>query len=265
MAFSLPGYATGVPPATSAVVLAAQGTAAAAAASLAVYDNSDISIIEVGFAAAGQNSFLGTLLPLGNQLAGGKIEDAGLVEEMSPNFPEIRFKEEDDILRNFTMGASALIGDLTLTLNSSVGMQEGDILRNATTGELVRINTVPTATTVTVTRAFGTVAAVAMASAQSMIFLYNATAIGVSSRAAFGSVVQDKLNYFQKFVETVEINDQDMMSNKVTMKFVDRRMQERLIKHGRDIETAAMLGQKRTSVDSIGRAVHSTEGAIQTS
>lgn len=263
MATSPAGYPSGNP-ATSSVVLAPQGTAAAGAASLALYNNDEVSLITVGIGAFGVNSFLATLLPLGAQLSGGKFEDAGLQERISTNYPEIRFKEVDDIARTYVTGATALIGDTTITMVSTVGLQEGDVLRNTLTGEHMRINTVVSGTSITVARAFGTVAAVAVANAQNMIFLFNATAIGQASRTALSAVAQDKTNYFQKVLETVQVNDSDMMSNKVTTKYLEDLQLERMKKHGKDLEYMAVFGQKKTGTDSAGRDLTATEGALQT-
>lgn len=263
MATTAAGYVTGLP-ATTATNPVAQGTAAASAASLTVYNNDEIDLIEVGIGGAGVNSMFATLLTLQKQLSGGTYDDAGLEEMVITNYPSIQFKEIDTILRNLSLGANALIGDTTLTLASTVGLQEGDVLRNATTGELVRINTVPTGTTVTVARAFGTIAAAAMTSGQSMIFVYSSVAAGVASRVAFSAAAVDKINYVQKFVDTVEVRDEDMLSNKVTTKWLQRMVSERLQKHGHDLEYSALFGQKRLTTDTSGRNVAATEGAIQT-
>jgi hypothetical protein len=128
----------------------------------------------------------------------------------------------------------------------------------------MRINTVASGTSITVSRAFGTLAAVAVANTQNMIFVFNATAIGQASRTALAAVAQDKTNYFQKFVETVQVSDEDKMSNKVTNKFLEELQIERMKKHGRDLEYAAIFGQKRTTTDASSRNVTATEGALQT-
>ena len=262
MASSTAGYPTGLP-STSATAPTVQGTAAAGAASLAVYNNNEVEVSFIGQGAFGVNSFLATLLPLGAQLSGGTFTDAGLQERISTNYPEIRFKEIDDIARTYVTGATALIGDTTITLVSTVGLQEGDVLRNTLTGEHMRVNTASGAT-ITVARAFGTIAAAAVALSQNMIFVYNATAIGVSSRNALAAVAVDKTNYFQKFVETVQVSDEDKMSNKVTTKFLEDLQLERMKKHGRDLEYASVFGQKRTTTDASSRNVTATEGALQT-
>lgn len=263
MATTAAGYVSGLP-STTATSPVAQGTAAAAAASLSVYNNNEIDLIEVGIGGAGVNSMFATLLTLQKQLSGGTYDDAGIEETVITNYPSIQFKEIDSILRNLSLGANALIGATTLTLASTVGLQEGDVLRNATTGELVRINSVTDATDIVVSRAFGTIAAAAMTSGQAMIFVYSSVAAGVASRTAFSAAATDKVNYVQKFVDTVEVKDEDMLSNKVNTKWIQRMVAECLQKHGHDLEYAALFGQKKLTTDASGRNVAATEGAIQT-
>ncbi len=123
MATTSAGYVSGLP-STTATSPSAQGTAAAAAASLAVYNNNEIDLIEVGIGGAGVNSMFATLLTLQKQLAGGTYGDAGLEETVITNYPSISFKEIDSILRNLSLGANALIGDTTITLASTTGLQE---------------------------------------------------------------------------------------------------------------------------------------------
>jgi hypothetical protein len=86
-----------------------------------------------------------------------------------------------------------------------------------------------------------------------------------ASRTGYGVVAVDKDNYIQKFVETCQITDADSMSNKVTTQFVKDLMAERLVKHGRDLEYAAVFGQKvSVATDAAGNSVYATEGALQT-
>ena len=61
-----------------------------------------------------------------------------------------------------TINASQLAGDTTLTVVSTTNILPGMILRNQTTGEEFIINTVASGTSITVTRAVGTVAAASM-------------------------------------------------------------------------------------------------------
>ena len=71
-------------------------------------------------------------------------------------------------------GGGQLIGDTTFTVVSTADILPGMVLRVDTTGENVLVLTVPSGTTMTVRRAFGTVAAVAIAGAVKLWMVGNA-------------------------------------------------------------------------------------------
>lgn len=62
----------------------------------------------------------------------------------------------------FTMSATALVGDTTLSVGSTATVLPGMVMRNERTQEQILINTVPSGTSVTVARGAGTVAAAAV-------------------------------------------------------------------------------------------------------
>lgn len=213
------------------------------------------------------NSFLGTLLAIDTQLAGGKFEDASLQSRITTNYPYHTFKEIDDISRVYTLNSAAITNGTvtTFVLTSTTGLQAGDLLRNTTTNERIRVSSITNGTTLEAARGFGTIAASAMTNGATLIFEGNAMGTSTASRTGFGAAAVDRTNYFQKFVETCQITDADAMSNKVTTKFVEDLMAERLAKHGRDLELAAVFGQKVTNgTDASGNSVYACEGALQT-
>lgn len=222
--------------------------------------------MKVGQAAMGSNSFLAVLLSIGRSLAGGNYDVQGVSEKTITNYPKHSFKEIDDILRTYTVNGAIANGVITtIVLNTTVGLQAGDMLRNTTTNERLRIQSVTNATTVEALRGFGSIAGSAIANGATVIFEGNAMGTSTASRTGFGVVAVDKDNYIQKFVETCQITDADSMSNKVTTQFVKDLMSERLVKHGRDLEYAAVFGQKvSVATDAAGNSVYATEGALQT-
>lgn len=258
------GYVSGNP-ATSTVTVPAAVTPAAGALSLTVFDNSEIEAYEIGRLALGANNFMSTLLAIGAQLGGGTYGNANISEDFTNNYPEIKFKEIDTVTRAYTLGANVLVGDTTITLNSTVGLQEGSVLRVVPTNEHIRVNTIVNGTQVTVSRAFGSIAATAASSGNDVVYVYDAVATGVAFRTAFASQAVDKVNYIQKFTTPVQITDEDKLSNKVSgqSQFVNRMMQERLQFHMHGIEYAAIFGQKKSTTDANGRTLYATEGALE--
>jgi hypothetical protein len=232
-----------------------------------VFNNTEIEVMKVGQAAMGSNSFLAVLLGIGRSLAGGNYDVQGLSEKTITNYPKHSFKEIDDILRTYTLNTASITTGVVTTfiINTTVGLQAGDMLRNTTTNERVRVQSVTNTTTFEALRGFGSIAGSAMANAATLIFEGNAMGTSTASRTGYGVVAVDKDNYIQKFVETCQITDADSMSNKVTTQFVKDLMSERLVKHGRDLEYAAVFGQKvSVAVDAAGNSVYATEGALQT-
>lgn len=76
--------------------------------------------------------------------------------------PQHGFWTKTMLFPEFTMTATALVGDTTLTVGSTATVLPGMVMRNERTQEQILINTVPTGTTVTVARGAGTVAAAAV-------------------------------------------------------------------------------------------------------
>lgn len=76
--------------------------------------------------------------------------------------PQHGFWTKTMLFPEFTMSATALVGDTTLNVGSTATVLPGMVMRNERTQEQILINTVPTGTTVTVARGAGTVAAAAV-------------------------------------------------------------------------------------------------------
>lgn len=258
------GYVSGNP-STTTVSPTAPVTPAAGATALSVFDNSEIKAVEIGRLGLGANNFMSTILDIGAQLAGGKYGDLNVAESMTNNYPEIKHKEIDEVSVQYTNNATVAAGITTLTFVSTVGLQAGDILRSTVSNEHIRVESVTNATTLVVTRGFGTIAAAALTAADVLVLIGSAVATGVSFRSAFAANANDKVNYIQKFTTAVQITDEDKLSNKVNgqSQFVNRMMQERLSFHMNQIERTALFGQKKSGTDGSGRTVYSTEGAIQ--
>jgi hypothetical protein len=144
-----------------------------------------------------------------------------------------------------TINASQLAGDTTLTVVSSANMLPGMVLRNQTTGEAFIVNSAPTGTTITVTRAIGTVAAAAMAATQKCYQIGNAYEEG-STRPSAQNLYPTKIsNVTQIFRNSWALTD---TVRAVQMAAGDTNIQESKQDcvgfHAVDIEKALFFGQK---------------------
>lgn len=111
------------------------------------------------------------------------------------------------IFPSVTINASQLAGDTTLTVVSTTNIVPGMILRNQTTGEEFIVNTVPNGTSITVTRAVGTVAAAGMSAAQVCYQTGNAFEEGSNRPTALSIQSVRVTNYTQIFRNSWALTD----------------------------------------------------------
>lgn len=247
-------------PASSGVAAPTMGTAQAKVASLAEYDNTEIEVVSI---ARGATKLLSTLISLGRQANDGKYDEIGLSEEVSVNYPTYKFKEQDLAKVVFNLSVAALAGDTTVTLTTTAGLYAGMVLRNVTTNEHVRINTVASGTTLTIARAVGTVAAAAIATTDKLLVVGTATARGAYEVGETYAAAVDVTNYFQKHLTTVSLTDEDILKNGGPVFKVDRFIKDKAIEHMLGLERIALFGQKFSGTDVNGNPFYSAEGVIQ--
>jgi hypothetical protein len=87
----------------------------------------------------------------------------------------------------------------TFTVASTTDITPGDLLRADSTGEIVIVNTVPSTTSITVTRAVGTVAGAAIGNTVSLFHIGNAFEQGSVRPSAVALVATRYINYTQIF------------------------------------------------------------------
>lgn len=248
------------PLATTQPALAAS-TLAAEFAGLELYNNMEIELIHVG---KNRTPLLSTVLAMGRGKAGGEYKDLGLTEKISTNFPDFKFKEEDDKQEIFVVVTGGNSAATTLVVASTVGLYEGVILRNVTTNENLRVSSITSATDFVVQRAVGNVTATTISTSDNLLVIGTSVSKGIARVGTSGTVSVDKFNYFQKFLTTVEIDDFDMMTNKVqSLNEADKLMKDKSIEHYIDIEKAALYGQKKAGTDANGKAYYTMEGVLQ--
>ena len=268
MAVSASGFPTGLPGTTS-YVQPATTTSSAAIDSLEYYNNMELDLVSID--EFGQNVNPAYTVLIGIQTSGGQFDAAKLQEITTDNYPQYKFIEIDAVNRIYTLNANALVGDLSLTVVSTVGLQRGDILRNTATNEIVRVASVTNATTVVVVRSTGTnnaIAAQAMTSAQTLVLMGSSVSIGESGRSSFYAPGVEKFNYIQKIVTTVSLDEGDMLtakygSNKkiALQRYMDDMWKEQM----RNVEYVTMFGQKATGTDATtNKPWYNAEGIVNT-
>lgn len=236
-------------------------TQAAQYSSFEVYDNSEIELIST---ARGATPFLSTLIGIGRQKNGGNFGEIGLTEMVSKNFPEFKWKEEGEQKEIFVIDATANSAATTIVLVTTTGLVEGNVIRNVTTNEQMRVSSVTNGTDIVVQRAVGTKTAEGVVPGDKLQVTGTAVSQGVASVGTIGVAAADKSNYFQKFVTTVSTDDFTNFSNKIKDKnSMNIFMKDRAIVHYRELEKTAIFGQKKSGTDANGKAYYTMEGVLE--
>lgn len=142
-------------------------------------------------------------------------------------------------------GGGQLIGDTTFTVTDTTNILAGMILRVDSTGENVLVLTVPSGTTMTVRRAVGTVAAVAIAASIKLWMVGNAyEEASVRPSSLIISAVRTT-NYTQIFRNTWSVSGTASATSLIAGGSPDAESrQDCAMFHAVDIEKALFYGQK---------------------
>jgi len=250
-----------IAPLSSAGAVPTSTTQAAQYTSFEVYNNSEIEVIST---ARGATPFLSTLIGMGRQKNGGQFDQIGLTEQVSTNFPMFTWKEEGEQKEIYISDATHNAAAVNITVVSTVGLIEGNIVRNVTTNEQLRVSSITSATVFVAQRAVGTKTAEAINPLDKIQVISTAVSRGIASVDTIGVAAVDKFNYFQKFVTTVSTDDFDNFSNKVKDKnSMAIFMKDRAIVHARELEKQFLFGQKKSGTDANGKSYYTAEGAIE--
>lgn len=161
-----------------------------------------------------------------------------------------------------TMAAAGLSTDTTLTVTDTQGIVAGMIVHNATTGENIRIISVVSATSVTVTRAVGRIAAAAIASGAVLVVVGNAHEEGSPRPTARSIQAVYASNFTQIFRNAWALTDTARASYaEQGYSNIAESKQDCMNFHATDIESALFWGQAHMSVYN-GQPLHTTQGII---
>ena len=238
------GYAT--TPLATAVSTATNTTERAEYTSLEAYDNSELDVIQV---ARGRTPLLSTLFSIGKGMAGGQFNTLNIAQGSTLNFPEYKWKEQDELNDIFVVNGTINSSATTLVLDSAVGLYKGHLLRNKTTNEHIRITSITDGTTVVIQRGVGTTSATTITDNDELQVIGVATTRGIASVGTVGIAAADKSNYIQKFLTTFQETDFDKFTPKAGGSQV--LIAENTIRHGLDLEKAAIFGEKKSSTDPV--------------
>ena len=166
-----------------------------------------------------------------------------------------------------TLAAAASAADTTLTLNTlaGTGVVEGQVLHCFATGENLRVATVPSSTTITVTRAFGRVAAAAIPNTTELFVVGTAHAEGAGRPTPRSIQAVYVSNFTQIWRNSWALTD----TARATMaeagwSNIAESQKDCGYFHAAEMEASMFFGQKHMSVGSNGQPLHATQGIIDT-
>lgn len=163
--------------------------------------------------------------------------------------------------QTLTAGAQ-LVGDTTYTVASTAGMVPGMVFYNVRTKENIRVLTVPSATTFTVTRAFGRIAAAAVNAGDKLIQAGTAFEEGSNRPVARRLATVYVPNYTQIFRNAWALTDTARASYaEMGISNIAENRKDCMLFHSVDIESAIIWGQPK--MDTTGSTpVHATQGIL---
>jgi len=158
--------------------------------------------------------------------------------------------------------AAYVAGDTTIAVVSTAGIVPGHVLYNPTTGENVRVLTVASATSLTLSRAFGRIAAAAIASGATLVAVGNAQPEGSARPVPRSLATVYVSNFTQIFRNAWALTDTARASYaEMGYSNIAENKQDCMMFHSTDIESAILFGQAK--MDTSGaQPIHSTQGII---
>lgn len=161
-----------------------------------------------------------------------------------------------------TSTAGDLVGATTLTVGDTTGMMAGTVLNNLRTRENYRVTSVPTGTTVIVTRAFGRIAAAALNAADKIIQVGTAFAEGSTRPSVKALATTYVPNYTQIFRNAWGLTDTARASmSEIGYSNVAENRKDCSLFHSIEMESALLWGQAK--MDTTGsQPLHATQGII---
>jgi hypothetical protein len=159
-------------------------------------------------------------------------------------------------------GGGYTSGDTTFTVDSYTNVVPGDLIRVDRTGEVMMVNTTPSATSVTVTRAVGTVAAAALLDNDDLYTIGNAFEEGSVRPSAVAIIADRYVNNTQIFRNSWAVTKTAAAIPQIAgAGYVSESKQDCAALHAMAIEKALFFGQKFMGTKN-GQPLHTMEGII---
>jgi hypothetical protein len=168
-------------------------------------------------------------------------------------------------------GTYSASGGVTITVSgagssSAYIFTVGDIIRNARTGENMKVATVATAATITIAaggRAYGTTAAAAGADGDGLFIIGNVSEENAGARNMNTTRTTPATNYTQIFKTTIGVSGTEANADLYGGKDLPYLRAKMGTQHALDIERAFWFGQKNSTTGTNGHPERSTGGVLE--
>lgn len=185
----------------------------------------------------------------------GKVWDgkawsgSGLMKATTGN-PEFKWFEDVYGGRYAVAGVAATSSGTTITVTGAGSSPAyiftvGDLVRVARTSENFLVTAIASATTLTVTRAFGTVAGAAIVAGDGLFIVGNVNEENSSARNVNSTRSTALSNYTQIFKTTIAVSNTEKAANLYGGKDLPYQRAKKGTEHALDIERAFWFGQKK--------------------
>lgn len=185
------------------------------------------------------------------------------LKKESVSDPKFRWFEQDIpqqyVQINNAGGYTA--GDVTLTVDDATPVRVGTVLKNVSTGEQMRVTAYNSATSITVSRGWGTTAAAAIADNDILMIIGDANKEGTTRPTSITREPVEKYNFLQIFREPFELTETEAMTKLYpgASDIKTKRMVAlQVIK--RKIEKAFIWGEPKEDTSTAGHPIRATGG-----
>ena len=184
----------------------------------------------------------------------GKVWDgkawvgSGIMKAVTGN-PEFKWFEDVYGGRYARTGATATSSGGTITVSGAGASSAyiftiGDVVRNSRTGENFLVTAIASATTLTVTRAFGSTAGAAMNAGDGLFIIGNVSEENSGARNVNATRSTPQTNYTQIFKTSIAVSNTEKAANLYGGKDLPYQRAKKGTEHALDIERAFWFGQK---------------------
>jgi len=230
-----------------------QGTVAAASRSTAVSiaeGRMVVDAVDKIFLLEPNKHPLVTLLTNVGKVYDGKAWKGSSMMKAVTGNPEFKWFEDVYGGRYARCSAAETTGSVTIDVSgagasSAYIFTVGDIVKNARTGENLFVSAIASATTLTVTRAYGTTAAAAMVAGDGLFIVGNANQENASARNVNTTRSAAQTNYTQIFKTSIAVSGTEKASKLYGGDDLPYLRAKKGTEHALDIERAYWFGEKK--------------------